>query len=134
MKTETEKLVSELMTLKMVCERHEEKVREACEAWNEACEFAAIPTKYGLYTIDISKESWRYPSVEAASKVYNELREDNGYFWASSRLRDLEMLLGAGWNAQLPLRMGLYVPILQGHIPEAHESVSEFVSRYSCCN
>lgn len=129
MKTETEKLVAEMLTLKVACERHEAKMKAAGAAWDEACEFAALPTKYGRYTIDLAKESWRYPSVEAASKVYEDLREDSGHFWACSRLRDLEMLLGAGWNAQLPLRMGMYVPILRGEIPAAHESVSEFISR-----
>lgn len=136
MKTETEKLVAEMLTLRTVIAAHEEKVSAAAAAWDEACEFAAIPTKYGRYTVDLKTESWRYPSVEAASKVYDALREDRGYFWACSRLRDLEAMLGAGWSPQLPLRyeadpMGNYVPFYGGHMPAAHECVKEFVARYA---
>jgi hypothetical protein len=127
MNTTTQALVSEMNTLRAAVKAHHDKIVAAQVARDEAIEAACVPTKYGFYTVDLAKDGWRYPAVQAATDLATKLEDDNGYFWACSRLRDLENLLGLG-AAQLPLRtVDLYVPLFHGHIPAADSSVSGFL-------
>lgn len=128
MNSTTEALVAEMGTLRAAVEAHKVKILAAAEIADEATEAAGIPTQYGLYTVDLSKEGWRYPSVQVAREAYEALCDDSGYFWACSRLADLERLLGLCWHGQLPLRTpSMYVPALCGHIPDADASVDPFI-------
>ena len=113
--------------LKAAVKSHEVRILKAQEDRDSAIEAAHIPTKHGLYTVDLAKDGWRYPAVDAASKMVRDLSDDNGYYWACSRLMDLERILGVSVT-QLPLRTeDNFVLILCGHIPEAHPSVSQFL-------
>ena len=125
----TNSLVSEMLILRASVEAHRAKIIAAQEARDEAVEAANIPVVYGRYDLDFKNDAWRYPAVAEAMRVAEALADDSGYFWACSRLSDLERLLGAGWSSQLLLRTedNSYVPTLRGGIPEAHESVATFL-------
>lgn len=127
MKT-TNSLVVEMVTLRQAVKAHRDLLTEAQWQRTLAMEAAGVPTLYGRYDLD-SKDEWRYPSVAEASRQVETLSEDSGYFWACSRLTDLERLLGDGMNSQLPLRLeeSNYVPLFGGDIPEAHPVVSQFL-------
>lgn len=123
----TELLLAEMTVLQAAVAAHRVKLVEAQDARDIAIEAAGIPTKYGRYDLDFDKDAWRYPSVEAAIQVVKQLADDDGYFWACSRLHDLENVLGYT-GAQLPLRTSdMYVPLFSGNIPEAHPSVADFL-------
>ncbi len=125
----TNSLVSELNSLRVAVAAHNALIDNACEARDLAIEAANIPVTYGRYDLDFAKDVWRYPAVAQALRVLETLKEDTGYFWASSRARDLELLLGEGFNPQLPLRSeDNYVPLLRGNMPEAHPSVAQFLA------
>ena len=49
-------------------------------------------------------------------------RDDDGFYWAESRLRDLELLLGLGGNRQTLIPFDTLVP-------DAHPSVKGFLAR-----
>ncbi len=124
----TNSLVSEMSTLRAAVRAHKTRLDNACEVRDLAIEAAGIPVVYGRYDINLDKDAWRYPSVAEAVRVVEALKDDNGYFWACSRLSDLENLLGVS-VAQLPLRTDdNYVPLFRGNVPEAHGSVSVFVA------
>jgi hypothetical protein len=126
----TSDLVSELNTLRAATAAHKTLLDNACEARDMAIEAANIPVVYGRYDLDFAKDGWRYPAVAEALRVIENLSDDDGYFWACSRMCDLELLLGDGFNPQLPLRTeSNYVPLLRGDMPEAHPSVSMFIAR-----
>lgn len=124
----TATLVSELATLRVTVAAHRARVIDACEARTEAMEAAGVPVVYGRYDLD-TKDEWRYPSVAEATRAYEALREDEGYFWACARVRDLEHLLGEGFNPQLPIRLteSNFVPLFGGDIPDAHPAVEQFM-------
>jgi hypothetical protein len=128
MKTTTRALVSEMATLRAAVAAHRALIVAAQVVRDEAIEFCNIPTQYGRYTVDLKKEGWRYPSIAAATEIVEKLADDNGYYWACSRLMDLERLLGVSVS-QLPLRTETnYVPLLRGHIPAADPSVALFLA------
>lgn len=123
----THSLVSEMNTLKAAVAAHRERLTEAQWQRTLAMEAAGVPTKYGRYDIDSTNE-WRYPSVAEASRQVEALSEDSGYFWACSRLRDIEVMIGQVAGDQLPLRtQDEYVPLLRGDMPAAHPSVARFL-------
>ncbi len=123
----TNSLVSELSTLRAAVAAHKTFIDNACEVRDMAIEAACIPVKFGRYDLDFSKDGWRYPAVAEATRVLEALKDDDGYFWACSRMRDLENLLGCS-VPQLPLRTeDNYIPLFRGHIPAAHPSVSNFL-------
>lgn len=123
----TQALLAEMVTLRTAVNVHKAKVVDAQEVLSGAMAAAAIPALRGLYTLDVEKDGWRYPSVEAARQIAETLRDDNGYYWACSRLMDLERILGVS-VAQLPLRTADgFVPLFRGSVPEAHETVASFL-------
>lgn len=122
----TANLVSELATLRAAVAAHRALVVAACEVRDEAIEAVGITVTNGRYDLD-PKDEWRYLSVEAATTAYNTLRDDTGYYWACSRMSDLERLLGES-VPQLPIRIGNDVPLFGGDVPEAHESVASFLA------
>lgn len=125
----TNSLVSEMNTLRAAVAAHRERVIAAQEARDMAIEAAGIPVKYGRYDLDFDRDAWRYPSVAEAIRAATKLEDDNGYFWACSRLRDLETLLGQVPGDQLPLRTAQnFVPLLHGSIPEANPWVTDFLA------
>ena len=123
----TKQMVSEMNTLRAAVKAHHDKIVAAQVARDEAIEAANIPTKHGFYTVDLTKEGWRYPAIQAATELAEKLSDDSGYFWACSRLLDLEGLLGLS-APQLPLRTeDNYIPLYRGHIPAADPSVAAFL-------
>jgi|HubBroStandDraft_3_1064219.scaffolds.fasta_scaffold611764_2 hypothetical protein len=126
--TSTTALVAEMKVLRVAVKAHSARLTEAQWQRTLAMEAAGVPLKWGgsMYDLD-AKDEWRYPSVEAASRQVAALEDDAGYFWACSRLRDLEGLLGEA-VPQLPLRTEeLYVPLFRGHIPPANPAVAAFM-------
>jgi len=124
----TNLLVSELATLRVAVAAHKSLIDDACEARDLAIEAACIPVKYGRYDLDFTKDGWRYPAVAEATRVLETLKDDSGYFWACSRMMDLEGLLGLS-VPQLPLRTeDNYIPLFRGHIPAAHPCVAQFLA------
>jgi hypothetical protein len=125
----TKSLVAELKALRMAVAAHKTLIDNACEARDLAIEAAGIQVVYGRYDIDFSKDGWRYPSIAEAVRVVEALKDDSGYFWACSRMTDIERLVGDSFNPQLPLRTDdNYIPLFSGHIPAAHEAVSSFLA------
>lgn len=112
---------TEYNTLKSLVEAYRDRVQAASDKVTDAMGWAGIPTRFGVYQIE-PKDYWRYPSVDAAVRVRDALRDDDGFFWAESRLRDLESLLGLGYKSQTLL------PFEQT-IPEAHPSVKTFLAQ-----
>lgn len=122
----TNSLQAELATLKAAVKAHHDLLVEAQWQRTLAMEAAGVPVQYGRYVLDSSDE-WRYPSVAEATRQVAALEDHDGYFWACSRVRDLEGLLGEG-APQLPLRTDdNYVPLYRGHVPAAHPSVAGFL-------
>ena len=120
-------LAAELVTLTYVCKAHKAKIDEASWQRTLAMESSGVPIKGGCYDLPKSEE-WRYPSVQEASRQVEILLEDSGYFWACSRVQDIERLIGARSGDQLPLRMADdYVPLYGGHVPHTHPSVTGFL-------
>lgn len=125
----TAALLAELVTLRAAVKAHSDRIQEASWQRTLAMEFAGVPTKWGGAMYDLPKgEEWRYPSVAEASRLVEALEEAPGYFWACSRVRDLEGLVGES-VPQLPLRTeDNYIPLFRGHIPEAHPTVRDFLA------
>ena len=130
MNATTQQLVSEMNTLRAAVRAHKEQIDNACEARDLAIEAAGIPVVHGRYALDFKNDAWRFPSVAAALDILEALSEDSGYFWACSRLSDLERLFGLGiYSGQLPLRAGTIVPLVcGGEVPEAHPCVRDFLA------
>ncbi len=100
---------------------HREHIDIAYEVFNDALENACIPTQGGKYTIDVKKEAWRYPAVHEALQQVEALTEDDGLYWAESRIRDLERILGLGYSTQMLLPFS-------GLVPDPHPAVKVFLS------
>jgi len=120
-------MVSEMNVLRAAVKMHHDKLVAAQVARDEAIEAACVPTKYGFYTVDLSKEGWRYPAIQMATDLCTKLEDDNGYFWACSRLSDLERLLGVSAPQLLLRTEDNYIPLYRGHIPAADPSVAAFL-------
>jgi len=114
-------LACEYRTLKTAIEAHRAKIDAAWEVAEEAKEFAGLPKQHGLYQFDFKKDSWRYPSMHLALQQLEVLKDDDGFYWAESRLRDLELLLGLGGNRQTLIPFDTLVP-------DAHPSVKGFLA------
>ena len=123
----TKQMAVEMNTLRAAVKAHHDKIVAAQVARDEAIEAANIPTKHGFYTVDLSKEGWRYPAIQMATDLCTKLEDDNGYFWACSRLSDLERLLGVSAPQLLLRTEDNYIPLFHGHIPAADSSVSNFL-------
>ena len=116
----SEKLTRELQTLRCVVAAHRMLIDRAVDALDSAIESACIPVKNGFYVIDLKREGWRYPSIQAAQANLEALREDSGFYWTESRISDLERLLGLGFTRQLPFAFATMV------VP-ANPAVEKFV-------
>ncbi len=126
----TATLVAELAVLRAAVKAPHDLIVEAQDRRTQAMEDAGVPKKWGGAMYDLpASEEWRYPSVQAATAAVEALEEAPGYFWACSRMRDIEILLGQVAGDQLPLRTeNGYVPLLRGHMPEPHPSVRTFLA------
>jgi hypothetical protein len=116
----TDSLRRELATLKAACKVHRDLIVEAQWQRTLAMEFAGVPVKFGCYVL-AKKDEWKYPSVQEASRQVEILGENDGYYWACSRITDIELLLGSGKGDQLPLRTASEnVPLFGGSMPPTH--------------
>lgn len=113
-------LAREYQALKTAIAAHRAKLDAAWEVAEDAKEFAGLPKQGGMYVFDFKKDSWRYPSMHLALQQYEALKDDDGFYWAESRLRDLEMILGMGGNRQTLIPFDIT-------IPPVHPSVAAFV-------
>jgi len=120
MNTSSKKLSAELTVLRTRVAAHRMLIDRAVDALDSAIETACIPVKNGFYVIDLKREGWRYPSIDQAQRELEALKDDDGFYWAESRLTDLERLLGLGWSNQLPL-------LFDNLVPDAHPVVREFL-------
>lgn len=119
----TSKLSAEYQVLKSAMDRHRARIQVAYEAYEDAKESAMLPTQYGRYTVDLDRDAWRYPAVAEAKRQYESLQGDDGYYWACSRLSDLENLLGLGFSRQVPMGFVLMTmpahPVVEGFLRAA---------------
>jgi hypothetical protein len=75
--------------------------------------------------------------VAAAKARYEELVDSRGYFWAISRMRDLEIAVEGNEDGQLSFVTDggahtwadHYIWTLRGHNPKANEIVESFLDR-----
>lgn len=120
--TTSQSLQAELQTLRCVVASHRMLIDRASEALDGALENACIPTKFGRYTLDLQKDGWRFPAIAQARRELLALRDDSGFYWAESRIHDLESLLGLGFSRQLPFAFATMA------MP-AHPEVAQFIQR-----
>lgn len=118
----SQKLAQELQVLRCHLAAHRMLIDRAVDALDSAIEAARIPVRYGRYEIDLQEEGWRYPSIAQAQRELQALQDDSGFYWAESRVTDLERLLGLAWQPQLPLPF-------PGMVPPAHPEVESFLRR-----
>ena len=116
----SQQLVQEHLILRTHLAAHRMLIDRAVDALDSAIEGANIPVRYGRYEIDLQAEGWRYPSIAQAQRELRALRDDSGFYWAESRLTDLERLLGLDWQPQLPLPF-------PGMVPPPHPMVRQFL-------
>ena len=64
------------------------------------------------------------PGWVAAKEAVEALRNEDGFYWAASRLTDIAMLT----EGQTMLQTGLYVWKLGGEVPELHASVAPWLA------
>jgi hypothetical protein len=119
--TTTSFLTAEYQTIRTAVGTHRKQIERACDVLDAAIAAANIPVVNGFYAVDLQKEGWRYPSIDQAQRELEALRDDNGFYWAESRLTDLERLLGLGWATQT------LIPF-EGTIPDAHPVVKDFLT------
>lgn len=115
-------LAAEYKALKSAVAAHRAKIDAAYEVAEEAKEWAGLPVRGGIYQIDFKKDSWRYPGLHVALQNLEALRDDDGFYWAESRLVDLERVLGLGFSNQTLMPFETF-------IPDAHPSVAAFIRR-----
>ncbi len=123
------KMALELAALKAAITAHHMKIDKAYEA--QAAAEVAFCEVFGF-------EPWEAPEFApgwtAAKAVVEALKDESGYFWAWSRVQDLEMMLGKQ-GEQLrfvtePTQEWAcgYVWILGGETPKASETIAPWVA------
>lgn len=119
-------LAQELKTLRAAIAVHQAQIDEAWEARDAAFEFCNYPKERDCsFKYDMSQLQ-KYPAVAAAERLYEELRNDSAFYWAESRVRDIELVLGLGFTPQTPLFAHYYlVPV--------HASVAAWVRNQTTC-
>ncbi len=99
-------LAAELEVLTVAIASHKARIDVAAEARDDAFEFC-LPKdgwRYDVSQVDL------YPAATEADRTYRKLCDDDGYYWACSRAKDLEMLLGLGANPQMPFHFLFMMP------------------------
>lgn len=116
-------LVNELAVLRSAIATHQARISDAVDV----CDAAEIAFVDGFGFLP-----WEAPEYavgwSAARAVVDSLRDERGYFWADSRVRDLEMILESGRLVSDPTAdwSTAYVWGI-GNMPKAHAVVGPWV-------
>jgi hypothetical protein len=70
------------------------RLDDASDALSACYQNAGFRVSFGCYVVPVKSELWRFLAVAEATRALETIRDEDRAYWAQSRLRDLDRVLG----------------------------------------